>query len=672
MSPTGKTGVVPNSACLIIATATALLFCCGAGYAGEKGVFTDRTPVESTGSGIGLSKEQARDRLQKLSERLAKRQTDLSNLVSQHLRSAAAYDLDSFRRHDDEISHLHDDIDSTILDMQSLAQYLEMPDSYLGESRDNIRKSKMLMHKSSSIFYLCFGEPVQSLRCARLGIDIAEASSGKDLENYRRDLFFYAGAASTWSGDYEQAEQYLQKAMTGGTGYTQLKPGTEVNLTGQNPFAPHYLGWVYIAQGQTSKAIELLSATREHASTDEIRGQADTLLALAHSLSKNNQLAQKHLRLARQELERQPQLQTFPAVAKESLGIVATLAGDYKKAEIEISAALPGLQESPLKLGNRLEASQAALWRSYCREQTGDSTGSRRDRSYAMDLADEAPHLVRISQQLDRLFHRKSGSSEQKIGERVTDKWALVVGLGNFADPNIPRLRFSAKDARDMAEFLVKQAGFKPDHVKLLIDASATRDNILDHLAGSWLPNASKPGDLVFLFISSHGTPAYRDIGAFNSVVAYDTRLDGLFETAVPMQRIVRLLTGKLQKRYTFAVLDTCYSGGLDAPGDEAKSLANINPDFLLGSSYQLLASSSDSNERSWESKRYPNSIFTRQLIDSVVEAPAYEDFHSLFSDIRKRVASEVAADYKGNTQTPRLSGRSTGRCLMQAGSSRD
>ncbi|MCA9805278.1 MAG: caspase family protein [Cyanobacteria bacterium HKST-UBA02] len=660
---------------IALVTAIALLFTGGSGYAGEKGVFTEKTPVEPSGSrsrlSDRLSKEQARARLQELSERLAKQETELSKVVSQHLQSAAAYDLDSFRRHDDEISRLHDDIDSTILDMQALTQYLELPASYLAESRANIRKSKMLMYKSSSIFYLCFGEPVQSQRCARLGIDIAEASSQSEgLQEYRQDILFYAGAASLWSGDYKQAEQYLQKAMTGGTGYTQLKPGTPVNLTGQNPFAPHYLGWVYLAQGQPSKAIEILNTTRESASSDEIRGQADTLLSLAHRLSGKDELAQKHLRLARKELETQPQLQTFPAVAKESLGIVDALAGDFKKAEMELSAALPGLRESPLKLGNRLEAARAALWRSYCREHLGNRTGSQQDRNYAMTLADEAPHLVRISQQLDRLFHRQPGSEEQKTGERVTDKWALVVGLSNFADPNIPRLRYSAKDARDMAEFLIKQAGFKSDHVKLLVDASATRDNILDHLAGSWLPGASKPGDLVFLFISSHGTPAYQDIGALNSVVAYDTRLDSLFETAVPMQRLVRTLTGKLPKRYTFAVLDTCYSGGLDAPGDEAKSLANINPDLLLASSYQLLASSSNSNERSWESKRYPNSIFTRQLIDSVIETPAYEDFHYLFADIRKRVAGEVATDYKGNTQTPRLSGRSTGRCLMQAGSS--
>lgn len=611
----------PGWAGLVIAATLVLLSSAGEGYAGEKGVFSEKTP-ETVESKLRISREEAGRRLQELSGRLAELEKELTFLVSQHLQSAETYDLDSFKRHDDEISRVHDAIDSTILDMQALSERLGLPASYLATSRENIRKSKMLMYKSSSVFYLCFGEPVRSQRCARLGIEIGLASPG--LTEYLRDMFFYLGVASFWSGDYTQAEKDLQNAMaagTGSSGFTRVEPGTPVDLTGQNPFAPHYLGSVYIARGEHSKAIAVLSSARETAATDELRGQADTLIALSHCLNGHRELADTKLRQAGTELASDQQ-KTYPAVTRESLGLVAALAGDYRKAELELSKALPGLEDSPVKLGNRLEAAQAALWRSYCREKLGNSAGSQQDREYAMALADEAPHIVRLSEQLDRLFDRKTAVP---TGERIREKWALVVGVGNFADPNIPK-----------------------------------------RLSGSWFPTVSKPGDLVFLFISSHGTPAYRDIGALNSVVTYDTRLDGLFETAVPMQGLVRMLTSKLPKRYTFAVLDTCYSGGLDAPGDEAKSLANINPDLMLGSSYQLLASSSDSNERSWESKRYPNSIFTRQLIDSVLENPGNDDFHFLFSEIRKRVANEVAADYTGNTQTPRLAGRSRGNLLMQ------
>ncbi|MFN8555483.1 MAG: hypothetical protein U0103_28795, partial [Candidatus Obscuribacterales bacterium] len=42
---------------------------------------------------------------------------------------------------------------------------------------------------------------------------------------------------------------------------------------------------------------------------------------------------------------------------------------------------------------------------------------------------------------------------------QVQDKWAVVIGLQEFADPSIPRLHFSAKDARDFYDYLVDPNG---------------------------------------------------------------------------------------------------------------------------------------------------------------------------------------------------------------------
>ncbi|HEY9785555.1 MAG TPA: caspase family protein [Candidatus Obscuribacterales bacterium] len=439
-------------------------------------------------------------------------------------------------------------------------------------------------------------------------------------------------------------------------------PGKTVDLAGQNPFTPQQLGCVYLGSKQTSKAIELLSSTREQAPTDEIRGQADALLALAYALEKEPALSKRHIQLARSELSAR-QGQIFPSVAKESLGMVAALSGDYQLAEKELSESLPGLQASPIDLGNRLEAAQAALWRSYCREKTGNQAGAEEDRKYALSFADEAKHLKTIADMLDALFGKKPAT---RVSEAIREKWAVVVGVSNFADSSVPRLRYSTKDARDIAAYLVNDAGFKPDHIKTLIDASATRANLADCLGGLWLPNVSRPGDLVFLFISSHGTPAYKDIGALNSVVTYDTELDRLFTTSMPMQGLVRMMRSKLRKRHIFVVLDTCYSGGLGAPGEEAQSASNVDPDLLLSSSYQLLLSSSEGHERSWESKRYQNSIFTRQFINTLLLYPKYDDFNSLFSTMRDQVIREVSADFKGNTQTPKLSGLWSGKGFVR------
>ncbi len=56
----------------------------------------------------------------------------------------------------------------------------------------------------------------------------------------------------------------------------------------------------------------------------------------------------------------------------------------------------------------------------------------------------------------------------------IEDKWALVVGISQYADDKVTGLNYSAKDARDLSEYLVKEANFASDHVKLLVDGQTS------------------------------------------------------------------------------------------------------------------------------------------------------------------------------------------------------
>jgi len=627
---------------------------------------------EPVGKKITLSKEEAEAKLLENSLKSAELAEKFGALVQKHLQFASDYDVDAFRKNDDELSTLFEAMDANYLDSRMLCGFLGQGEDELAAEKKGIQDSKMFMYKSSAIFNLCFGRPLNSAQCGRLALNLSEhAGAGKESEP---DVRYYLGSALCWAGDYKDAANQLNKALVVGKGkpYTQLKPGTPVNVSGQNPFATQQLATVLLADNQGSKAIELLNSSRASAPSKEVQGLADALLAVAHAAGASGASVQssvglngpastevkKQAALARAELGNSKE-HTFPAVAKEYLGIVEALGGNYQVAEKQLSEAITRLQDSPVKLGNRLEAAQASLWRARCRERLGNSSGFEQDMKYAMSFADEAPHLVTVSKLLDRVFGK---SLTKPISAQPREKWAVVVGLGDFADPTIPKLKYPKKDAEDVAKFLVEHAGFKPDHIKTLTDAAATKENLLDSIGGSWLPSVSKPDDVVFLFVSSHGTPAYEDIGAMNSVVTYDTQMNKLFASSIPMQTIVRTLGSKLSKRHTFVILDTCYAGGLGVPVSPEHSLTNVDPNFMLSSNYQLLVSSSNGQERSWESKRYPNSVFTRQLIDVLQANSGYEQFQSVFPTIRKNVSAEVFADYKGNTQTPNFSGMWSGR----------
>ncbi|HMY04936.1 MAG TPA: tetratricopeptide repeat protein, partial [Candidatus Obscuribacter sp.] len=96
-----------------------------------------------------------------------------------------------------------------------------------------------------------------------------------------------------------------------------------------------------------------------------------------------------------------------------------------------------------------------------------------------------------------------AGAALDITNRPVRDKWALIIGISNFQDKNL-NLKYPAKDARDFHDFLIKEANFAPDHVKLLVDEKATRANILSELGDKWLPRVANPDDLVLIYISSH------------------------------------------------------------------------------------------------------------------------------------------------------------------------
>jgi hypothetical protein len=80
------------------------------------------------------------------------------------------------------------------------------------------------------------------------------------------------------------------------------------------------------------------------------------------------------------------------------------------------------------------------------------------------------------------------------INRPIRDKWALVVGVSEFANPAL-NLKYSAKDAKDFADYLVKEADFAPDHVKVLLNKDATERRILSELGDRWLPRVANPDD---------------------------------------------------------------------------------------------------------------------------------------------------------------------------------
>ncbi len=247
----------------------------------------------------------------------------------------------------------------------------------------------------------------------------------------------------------------------------------------------------------------------------------------------------------------------------------------------------------------------------------------------------------------------------------VRDKWALIVGISNFQDSKL-NLKYPAKDAKDFHDYLLKEGHFAADHVKLLTNEQATRANILSELGDKWLPRVANPDDLVVIYISSHGSASDMDIGGVNYLLAYDSQVDSLYASGLPMQDLTRIIKGRVHSDRVVLVLDACHSGAAD-PG--AKGLfrqGNVDISEVAQGTGQLVISSSQPSQVSWESKHYQNSVFTRCLIESLKSKGDATTLGEAFSNMKDRVQQEVLTE-RGVLQTPVLKSRWKGNDLRLA-----
>jgi tetratricopeptide (TPR) repeat protein len=271
------------------------------------------------------------------------------------------------------------------------------------------------------------------------------------------------------------------------------------------------------------------------------------------------------------------------------------------------------------------------------------------------------------AQEAKELSVNHDSSNGTKANQPVRDKWALVVGVGTFADPKVPRLKFATKDAQDFYNYLVHDANFARDHVRLLLDDKATRRRIMSELGSKFLARLAQPDDLIVLFFSTHGSPSQMDIRGRNYVVAYDSDPEDLFATGIEMQKILESIQNRVLSNRVLLVMDACHSGGADPNAKGMLRVGNFDAQALAEGSGQMVICSSLPDEQSWESRRYQNGVFTKQLLEGLRRAGNSAPLPKAFDQAQHLVETEVKEDHPGARQTPVLNSKWDGNDLIVA-----
>ncbi|MBY0549123.1 MAG: caspase family protein [Candidatus Obscuribacterales bacterium] len=226
---------------------------------------------------------------------------------------------------------------------------------------------------------------------------------------------------------------------------------------------------------------------------------------------------------------------------------------------------------------------------------------------------------------------RISPPANTGVNRPLTDKWALSIGIGEFMIGG-NNLKSPAKDAKDLSASLVQEFNFAPSHVHTLVDAEATRANIVSQLE-TWLAPRVRADDLVLLYVSSHGTDK-QPVGG-NFIVTYD--FDGKTQMGLLMQDLGNLIKSKIASDRVVVVLDTCFAANAKSKSLDTKDYLD---DVLQGAG-RIIVSACDMDETSLDTySRYGNSLFTYHLLQNLRKQPRLKQ---AFDETRRTVIQDAS-----------------------------
>lgn len=241
---------------------------------------------------------------------------------------------------------------------------------------------------------------------------------------------------------------------------------------------------------------------------------------------------------------------------------------------------------------------------------------------------------------------------ERGIGPQ---RWAVIVGISEYANPNVTGLKFADRDADALASFLQKPegGGFDQDHVRLLLNKDATLENLREALI-NFLSHAIDK-DLVIIYFAGHGLPdPARPSNLY--LLTYDTDPSILGTSAFPMWQIQDVLARYISAKRIVVFSDACHSGGMSVGfATRGMGLTESNPinqylaDLARSKEGIVVFTASAAGEVSQELPELNHGVFTYYLLKGMQgDADLDNDYTVTINELMQYVEEQVKRKTKG------------------------
>ncbi len=212
--------------------------------------------------------------------------------------------------------------------------------------------------------------------------------------------------------------------------------------------------------------------------------------------------------------------------------------------------------------------------------------------------------------------------AHQKV---YADSYALLIGVNKYA--NLPaqlQLHFAASDANAMRDVLIRNYGFPADHIRMLLNQDATKENITAALSDFADGQTYHTDDRVLVFFSGHGqTINLPGGGEMGFLIPSDAKvqLDHIDNAApflrscIEMEAVWNYLQSTPAK-HVLLIADACYSGLLTqsrALGMSPGALASMASRRAL-----QVMTAGGKGQTSEELDQYGHGAFTYKLLEEL------------------------------------------------------
>jgi tetratricopeptide (TPR) repeat protein len=237
------------------------------------------------------------------------------------------------------------------------------------------------------------------------------------------------------------------------------------------------------------------------------------------------------------------------------------------------------------------------------------------------------------------------------------ETYAVVVGISDYQDEDIPDLRFADKDALAFAGFLQSPAGGELDegHLKVLINEQATVAQFA--IALDWLWEVVKENDKVIIYFSGHGDVERKSITQPGYLLCWDAPSKIYLAggaLALPMFQDVITTLSAQNKAKVIVITDACRSGKLSGSSVGGAQITGSNIAKQYANEIKILSCQPDEYSIEGEQWGGGRGAFSYHLLEGLYGmADGDNDLSVNLKEIDRYLEDKVSMEVAPQSQNP-------------------